>query len=84
MRGELPLRIVDLGQGPLIRCLCGAEYAVVYRSTANNTMLGLRSSGPPRPNLKPSVAPQSIMGMIAHALQCETGKLRMAQETPRS
>ena len=68
--GELPLRIIDQPGGPVIRCLCGAEASVIRKSTANNSMIGLRASGPSRPLLGPDLSPAAVLMMVAHAQAC--------------
>jgi hypothetical protein len=68
---ELPLRIIDQPGGPVVRCLCGRELAQIRRSTGNNSMVGLRSSGPARPLLGSDVSPAALLVMIAHARQCK-------------
>ena len=67
---ELPLRIVDQPGGAVLRCLCGLEASRLVRSTVNNSMTGLRSSGAARPRLSPDLSPAALLAMVVHAQAC--------------
>ena len=67
---ELPLRIVSQPGGAVLRCLCGLEACRLVRSTVNNSMTGLRSSGAARPRLSPDLSPAALLAMVVHAQAC--------------
>jgi hypothetical protein len=69
--GELPLRVIDQPGGAILRCLCGLETARLVKSTVNDSMTGLRSSGPARPRLSPDLSPAAILAMVVHAESCD-------------
>lgn len=66
----LPLRIIDQPGGPVIRCLCGAEGAVLRAGLANRSMTGLRGSGPALSRASPDLTPAAVLRMILHARNC--------------
>ena len=68
--GELPLRIIRCEQGIVIRCLCGAESAVIRTEIANTTMTGLRTSGPRIPKARADLTPAGVMRMVLHTVNC--------------
>ena len=70
MRGELPIRIVDDGSGPVLRCLCGAESATLRKGTVNRSMTRLRSSGPAALAMAAGLTPADLLIMVAHARTC--------------
>ena len=59
-RKELPLRIDDSPNGPVIRALCGAESAAIgsprVRATAGHTA--------------PDASPAALLRMVMHARSC--------------
>lgn len=76
MTGELPLRIVDAPGGPVIRCLCGAESAVVRPSSEQSAAIIRANRGSRIMNrgLSPDVSPAAVIRMIAHAKTCRRGQ----------
>lgn len=81
MTGELPLRVVDAPGGPVLRCLCGAESAVIRSGLANSTMTRLRSSGPAMPHASADLTPAAVMRMILHAKNCLRGSNLQLERT---
>ena len=69
--GELPLRIDDAPNGAVIRCLCGAEAAVMRPSITDQW----------RGTCDPSAA--GLLRMILHAKTCLRGQ-NLALETQRA
>jgi hypothetical protein len=74
---ELPLRIVDQAGGPVIRCLCGAELAVMKRGLTNE-LIGLRRSDY-QPRLSPDLTPAGVMRMVLHAKTCVRGQNKLLE-----
>jgi hypothetical protein len=68
MRGELPLRVVESDGGFVIRCLCGAEAALVRPAVTQ--MAGLRASVKTHPRITPDLSPAAVLRMVAHARTC--------------
>jgi hypothetical protein len=71
---ELPVRIIDQPGGAILRCLCGLEAARLVKSTANYSMIGLRSSGPARHAVGADLSPAAVLAMVLHARGCERGR----------
>jgi hypothetical protein len=77
----LPLRIIDQPGGPVIRCLCGAEAAVIRAGLSNSTMTGLRGSGPALSHAGPDLTPAAVMRMVLHAKGCARAEQIIATVT---
>lgn len=79
----LPLRIIETDRGLVIRCLCGAESAVIRQGLANPGMLGLRGSGHRIGQLASDVTPAGVLNMALHARNCHrAADLLAAQPQP--
>ena len=64
---ELPLRVDDVPGGAVIRCLCGAEAAVMAPGMADQW----------RGTADPSAA--GLLRMVLHARRCQRGRNDMAE-----
>jgi hypothetical protein len=70
MAAELPLRVDDAAGGAVIRCLCGAEAAVMRPGPLDSW----------RGTADPSAA--GMLRMVLHAKRCLTGRNLMAAVPP--
>jgi hypothetical protein len=59
-RVELPIRIDDSAQGPIIRALCGAEAALMDPRRRQNALW----------NATPEASPTALLRMVRHAKTC--------------
>lgn len=69
---ELPLRIIDQPGGPVIRCLCGAEAAIVYPAASGTAAIitANRGTGVRNRGLSPDLTPAAVLRMVAHVKAC--------------
>ncbi|HEV2375173.1 MAG TPA: hypothetical protein VGS19_23815 [Streptosporangiaceae bacterium] len=74
----LPLRVIDQPGGLVIRCLCGAESAVVRPSSELSVAVVRASHGVGTLNrgVSPDVSPAAVVRMAAHAKTCVPGRNR--------
>jgi hypothetical protein len=70
-RRELPLRIDEDPDGPVIRCLCGAEAAVMDPPRA---VPAIRHS-------VPDASPAALLRMVLHAKACQRGQYEQLEQT---
>jgi hypothetical protein len=70
---ELPLRIDDTPGGPVIRCLCGVEAAVMDPPRAQ----------PAIRHVVPDASPAALLLMVMHAKKCTRGQ-NLATEKRRA
>jgi hypothetical protein len=76
MRGELPLRVIrSPGGGLAIRCLCGAESAVVRPASELSAPVirAGRGTSLPTRGVAGDVSPAGVLRMAAHAQACQRG-----------
>lgn len=69
-REEMPLRIDDSPAGPVIRCLCGAEAAVMDPPRAQR----------PTRHSVPDASPAALLRMVLHAKNCERARYLQLEE----
>jgi hypothetical protein len=72
-RRELPLRIFDDPAGPVIRCLCGAEAALMDPPRAQ----------PAVRHSVPDASPAALLRMVLHAKQCQRGQYEQLEQSAR-
>lgn len=73
---ELPLRIIDQAGGLTVRCLCGAEAAVVQGSAELSGPFVRAGRARPAANrgISGDVSPAAVLRMAAHAKRCVPGQ----------
>jgi hypothetical protein len=80
---ELPLRIIDQPGGIIIRCLCGAEAAVVKPATTGAAAIvrAAHSQRVANRGLSPDLTPAAVLRMALHAQQCLPGRNKATELT---
>jgi hypothetical protein len=80
---ELPLRIIDQPGGLVIRCLCGAEAAVVKPAPPVAAIVRAgHSMRRTNRTLSPDGTPAAVLRMALHAQQCLPGHNKAAELAP--
>ena len=82
---ELPLRIIDQPGGPVIRCLCGVESAVVRAGPPAGAAPVIRAAHGARVMARavgPGTTPADVLRMVLHARRCVAGRNRQREATP--
>lgn len=71
MATELPLRIVELPAGYCVRCLCGAESAIIKPASAHGEIIrAARGFGITNRDTSGDLSPAAILRMVVHARSC--------------